>query len=104
MKPISSISRMIKIMNNRISLVKALYRADKKIYSCGCPYLALSDEMGYITAYAVRRDPHLGLSNFGRLSVKKMLRTGGYPTTYARYIYDNLEEGRSLYEIARSLQ
>jgi len=90
--------------SERQSLVKALYRADKKIYSCGCPYLALSDEMGYITAYTVRRDPHLGLSNFGRLSVKKMLRTGGYTTTYARYIYDNLEEGRTLHEIARSLE
>ena len=52
-------------MSERQELVDTLYRADKKIYSCGCPYLALSDELGYITAYAVRRDPHLGLSNFG---------------------------------------
>ena len=91
-------------MSERQELVDTLYRADKKIYSCGCPYLALSDEMGYITAYAVRRDPHLGLSNFGRLSVKKMLKTGGFGLSYAKYIYENLEEGRSLYEIARSLE
>tara|TARA_R110000824_G_scaffold8714_1_gene39393 strand:+ start:5017 stop:5292 length:276 start_codon:yes stop_codon:yes gene_type:complete len=91
-------------MSERQELVDVLYRADDKIWSCGCPYLALSDELGYITAYAVRTNPNLGLSNFARLSVKKMLRTAGFSLTYAKYIYQNLEDGRTLKEIGRSLE
>ena len=87
----------------RDELAEVLFRADKKIYSCGCPYLALSDELGYLTAWAVRNDPHLGLSNFGRLSVKKMLSTSGFSHTYAQFIYEKLEAGWSLEEIGRSL-
>ena len=41
-------------MMERDELAEVLFRADRKIYSCGCPYLALSDELGYITAWAVR--------------------------------------------------
>lgn len=92
-----------KIMMERDELAEVLFRADRKIYSCGCPYLALSDELGYITAWAVRNDPILGLSNFGRLSVKKMLRTAGFSTNYGQFIYECLENGDTLEEIGRKL-
>ena len=90
-------------MNERKQLVEVLRRSDQKKYACGCPYLALSDELGYITVYAVRNNAQLGLSNFGRLSVRKMLRTGGFSTKYAQFIYECLEEGRSLHKIAEML-
>ena len=61
-------------MNER-ELCSTLERAEAKIWSCGCPYLALSEEMGYVSAFAATHDPHLGLSNLGRIGVKDCLRT-----------------------------
>ena len=91
----------------RLELVEILRRSDKKIYSCGCPYLALSDEIGYITAYASTHDSKLGLSNFGRLSVQSMLKCGGFSDLlrkkYAQAIYEHLENGYSLHQIAEKL-
>jgi len=88
-------------------LIEILRISDSKIYSCGCPYLALSDELGYITAYAVKHDSKLGLSNFGRLSVKKMLKTAGFSDKlvkrYSQFIYECLESGYSLHKIAEKI-
>jgi hypothetical protein len=77
--------------------------AHKKIWSTGCPYLALADQLGYLTAYAVRKDPHLGLSNFGRLSVKKMLKNAGFSIRYAKFIYRSLECGEELDQIGKDM-
>ena len=84
-------------------LIDYLLRADKRIFSCGCPYLALADELGYITAYAATHNPDIGLSNFGRISVIKMLRNYGFSTEYAQYIYEELEAGRTLHQIAEGI-
>lgn len=84
-------------------IIEILRRADKQIYSCGCPYLAFGYELGYITPFVVRENAQLGLSNFGRLSVKKMLKTAGFSTTYAQRIYEYLESGYSLHKIAEKL-
>ncbi len=90
-------------MNEAISLIHDLREAEKKIFSCGCPYLALSDQMGYITAEAVRTNPQIGLSNFGRLSVTKILQTNGYTTNYAHFIYRFIEKGMPLDKIAMKI-
>tara|TARA_R100001530_G_scaffold100305_1_gene69719 strand:+ start:689 stop:1009 length:321 start_codon:yes stop_codon:yes gene_type:complete len=94
---------MLKSKKEKLELIETLRRSEAKIYSCGCPYLAFSDELGYITAYAVRNNADLGLSNFGRMSVRKMLKTGGFSTKYAQRIYEYLENGLSLHEIAEEL-
>ncbi len=95
------------LKQERLELVEILRRSDKKIYSCGCPYLALSDEIGYITAYASTHDSKLGLSNFGRISVQAMLKCGGFSDRlrqkYAQAIYEHLENGYSLHDIAEKL-
>ena len=85
------------------ALVDYLLRADKRKFSCGCPYLALADELGYITMYAATHNPAIGLSNFGRISVTKMLKTYGFSTEYAQFIYEELEDGRTLHQIAESI-
>ena len=90
-------------MNEAISLIHELREAEKKIFSCGCPYLALSDQMGFITAEAVRTNPQIGLSNFGRLSVTKILQTNGYTTNYANFIYRFIEIGMPLDKIAMKI-
>ena len=92
-----------KFKNEKDELIEILRRSDIKIYSCGCPYLALSDELGYITAYSVTHNADMGLSNFGRLSVRKMLKTAGFSTKYAQRIYEYLENGYSLHKIAEIL-
>ena len=95
------------LKTERKELIEILRRSDKKIFSCGCPYLALADEIGYITAYAVRHDSTIGLSNFGRISVQSMLKCGGFSDRlrqkYAQAIYEHLENGYSLHEIAEKL-
>ena len=95
------------LKHERLELAEILRRSDKKIYSCGCPYLALSDELGFITAYASIHDPKLGLSNFGRISVQSMLKCGGFSDRlrhkYAQAIYEHLENGYSLHQIAEKL-
>ena len=91
------------LKQERLELVEILRRSDKKIYSCGCPYLALADELGYITPYLVRNNAEIGLSNLGRLSVRKMLKTAGFSTKYAQRIYEYLENGYSLHKIAEKL-
>ena len=101
------LERRVHNMAEKQELIEILRRSDKKIYSCGCPYLALSDEIGYITAYAVKHDSKLGLSNFGRLSVIKMLKTGGFSRKlierYAQFIYECLEDCKSLHEVAEKI-
>ena len=84
-------------------LVDCLLRADRRKFSCGCPYLALADELGYITMYAATHSPDIGLSNFGRLSVRKMLKTYGLSTDYAQFIYEELENGKTLHQIAEEI-
>ena len=95
------------LKQERLELAEILRRSDKKIYSCGCPYLALADEIGYVTAYASIHDPKLGLSNFGRISVQSMLKCGGFTSRlrkkYAQAIYEHLENGYSLHQIAERL-
>ena len=82
-------------MNER-ELCSTLERAEAKIWSCGCPYLALSEEMGYVSAFAASHEPHLGLSNLGRIGVKDCLRTSGFQTEYAQFIYEMIEKGYGL--------
>jgi hypothetical protein len=83
-------------------IINVLKRAGDKRESKGCPYLALSDELGYITTYVATHNADKGLSNLGRLSVRKMLQTGGFSTKYAQYIYEELECGKSLTSIAEN--
>jgi hypothetical protein len=45
-------------------IINALEKADKKTFSYQCPYLALADELGFITPYIVMSLP----SQFERLS------------------------------------
>ena len=89
-------------MNQTQELIQVLKRAGENKASKGCPYLALSDELGYLTVYSATHNASIGLSNLGRLSVKKMLQTGGFSTKYAQYIYEELECGKSLTSIAEN--
>ena len=88
---------------NEAELGQICSRADNLIWSCGCPYLALSEELGYITMYVATHNPDKGLSNFGRLSVRKMMMTAGFSTEYAQFIYEKLEEGWSLERIGNAI-
>ena len=90
-------------MTEESELSETLSRADNLIFSCGCPYLALSEELGYLTMYLATHSPDLGLSNFGRLSVRKMLRTAGFSQEYAQFIYEKLEAGWSLERIGNAI-
>ena len=83
-------------------IINVLKRAGDKRESKGCPYLALSDELGYITTYVATHNADKGLSNLGRLSVRKMLQTGGFSTKYAQYIYEELENGKSLTSLSEN--
>ena len=89
-------------MNQTQELIQVLKRAGENIASKGCPYLALSDELGYLTVYSATHNANIGLSNLGRLSVRKMLQTGGFSTKYAQYIYEELENGKSLTSISEN--
>ena len=84
---------------NEAELGQICSRADNLIWSCGCPYLALSEELGYITMYVATHNPDKGLSNFGRLSVRQMMQTAGFSTEYAQFIYEKLERGWALVKI-----
>ena len=63
-----------------LELGETLERAEAKIWSCGCPYLAFSEETGYMSAFAATHDPVVGLSNLGRIGVTDCLRTAGFST------------------------
>jgi hypothetical protein len=82
---------------SNLKLADTLERADKKIWSCGCPYLALSDEVGYLTMHDVKSNP----SNFGRLSMSKIMRYAGLDTDYSQFVYECLECGKSLDEVSK---
>jgi len=82
---------------SNLLIADTLERADKKIWSCGCPYLALSDEVGFFTMEDVKRNP----SNFGRLSMSKIMRYGGLDTNYSQFVFECLECGRSLLEVSK---
>ena len=84
-------------------LFEVLSMAHQKTTSAGCPYLALAEEMGYISIWGATHLPDVGLSNFGRLSTHKIMQTGGFPTEYAQFIYEKLEEGFELDSIATSI-
>jgi len=84
-------------------LGETLERAEAKIWSCGCPYLALSEETGYMSAYAATHDPIVGLSNLGRIGVTDCLRTAGFPTVYAQFIYERIEDGWGLDTIGQRI-
>ena len=90
-------------MANEYELCELLYRAEDKIFSCGCPYLALAEEMGYISCYVATHNPDKGLSNFGRISTKQCFKTGGYSTEYALYTYKMIEEGLPLDKIGDNI-
>lgn len=84
---------------NEAELSQICSTADKHIFSCGCPYLALAEELGYISMYVATHNADKGLSNFGRLSVRKMIQTAGFSTEYAQFIYEKLEDGWTLEKI-----
>ena len=94
----------------REQLAEILDNANDKIYSCGCPYLALADEIGFITPFVVRKNP----SNFGRMSLKKILLCGGfgqknqntkeYRVQHSKFIFQCLELGYDLSTIAKFLR
>lgn len=83
----------------RNELAKILSNAHKKLYSCGCPYLALADEIGFITPYVVKHNP----SNFGRLSMNKIIQCGGFDTQHSQFIFECLELGFSLEKVSKIL-
>jgi|TARA_R110000824_G_scaffold72633_1_gene185271 hypothetical protein len=89
-------------MNER-ELCETLERAENKIWSCGCPYLALSEEMGYVSAWAATHDPHLGLSNLGRIGVTDCLKTSGFNTEYSQFIYEMIEKGHTMDKIGNRI-
>ena len=90
-------------MANEYELCELLYRAEDKIFSCGCPYLALAEEMGYISCYVATHNPDIGLSNFGRISTKQCFRTAGFSTEYAMYTYKMIENGLPLTKIGDNI-
>ena len=77
-------------------LCRVLETAGRNLVSTGCPYLALAEQTGYMTSFVVRRNP----SNFGRLSMKKILQTGGFSTKHSQFIFECLENGHTLKETA----
>ena len=83
----------------REQLAEILDNAHDKIYSCGCPYLALADEIGFITPYVVKHNP----SNFGRMSLKKIVACGGFDKQHSQFIFECLELGYTLRRIAHFL-
>jgi len=78
-------------------IAELLQRAEEKIFSTGCPYLAIAEETGFITSFVVRKNP----SNFGRLSMKKMLQTGGYNPEHSQFIFECLEIGLTCGETSK---
>ena len=91
---------LIKPNNNMKFIINALENADKKTYSYQCPYLALADELGFITPYIVMSLP----SQFGRLSMRKMIKCSGIDNINSNRIWKMIENGLSLLDIAGNLR
>ena len=91
---------LIKPNNNMKFIITALEKADKKTYSYQCPYLALADELGYITPYIIMSLP----SQFDRLSTRKMLDCSGLDNINSIRIWKMIENGLPLLDISTKLR
>jgi hypothetical protein len=81
-------------------VINALEKADKKTYSYQCPYLALADELGFITPHIIMSLP----SQFERLSTRKMLDCSGLNNINSNRIWRMIEDGLPLLDIAGNLR
>ena len=81
-------------------IINAFEKADKKTYSYQCPYLALADELGYITPHVILSLP----SQFERLSTREMLDCSGLNHISSKRIWRMIEKGSPLLDIAGNLR
>ena len=86
--------------NNMKYIINALEKADDKTYSYQCPYLALADELGYITPHVILSLP----SQFERLSTREMLNCSGLDHINSKRIWRMIEKGLPLIDIASRLR